>query len=127
VRVATVANRLSEFGVKLVLDDFGSGLSSLASLQGLPIHGLKIDRSLVARLGTDSTVKPIVGSILALGNTLGLRVVAEGIETRAALRSIYAAKCRFGQGFLLAEPVPAAEFMLVLAYTQPHERAAATA
>jgi diguanylate cyclase len=122
-----VAKRLSEFGVKLALDDFGSGLTSLAHLQGLPINELKIDRSLVARLGADPTVKPIVGSILSLGNTLGLRVVAEGIETPTALRAILAAKCRFGQGFHLAEPLPADEFMLVLKSTHPHEPVAATA
>ena len=126
VMVASVASRLNEFGVRLVLDDFGSGLSSIASLQGLPIHGLMIDRSLVARLGKDSTVKPIVASILSLGNTLGLRVIAEGIQTKRALRSVFAAKCRFGQGFVLAQPVPADEFMLVLEYTFQQEPAAAT-
>ena len=120
-RVAAVVTRLSEYGVKVALDDFGSGLSSLAHLQGLPIDGLKIDRSLGARLGTDPTVKPIVGSILSLGNTLGLRVVATGIETRTALRAVAAAKCRFGQGFLLAEPLPSDEFMLVLDYTHQHK------
>jgi diguanylate cyclase (GGDEF)-like protein len=127
VAVANVASRLNEFGVRLVLDDFGGGLSSIASLQGLPIHGVKIDRSLVARLGQDSTVKPIVGSILSLGNTLGLSVIAEGIQTKRALRSVLAAKCRFGQGFVLAQPVPAEEFMLVLEYTFQQEPAAATA
>jgi diguanylate cyclase len=127
VSVASVASRLNEFGVRLVLDDFGSGPSSIASLQGLPIHALKIDRSLVARLGKDSTVKPIVGSIISLGNTLGLGVIAEGIQTKRALRSVFAAKCRFGQGFVLAQPVPADEFMLVLEYTFQQESAAATA
>jgi diguanylate cyclase (GGDEF)-like protein len=122
---AGVARRLSEFGVKLALDDFGSGLTSLAHLQGLPINELKIDHSLVGRLGADPTAKPIVGSILSLGNTLGLRVVAEGIETPEALRAILAARCRFGQGFHLAEPLPADEFMLVLKSTHPHEPAAA--
>jgi diguanylate cyclase (GGDEF)-like protein len=120
-RVAAVVTPLSEYGVKVALDDFGSGLSSLTHLQRLPIHGLKIDRSLGARLGTDPTVKPIVGSILSLGNTLGLRVVATGIETQTALRAVAAAKCRFGQGFLLAEPLPSDEFMLVLDYTHQHE------
>jgi diguanylate cyclase (GGDEF)-like protein len=127
VVVRDVASRLSGFGVKLVLDGFGSGPASLASLQGLPIHALKIDRSLVARLGRDASVKPIVGSILSLGNTLGLAVVAQGIETPATLRSVFAAKCHFAQGFLLAEPLPADEFVRVLEYTRPHEPAAATA
>jgi diguanylate cyclase (GGDEF)-like protein len=121
---AAVVNRLSEFGVKLALDDFGSGLSSLAHLEGLPIDELKIDRSFVSRLGEDPTVKPIVGSILSLGNTLGLRVVAEGIETPAALRALLAAKCAFGQGFHLAEALPSDEFLLVLAHTHQQEPAA---
>jgi diguanylate cyclase (GGDEF)-like protein len=124
-RVAAVANRLSEYGVKLTLDDFGSGLASLPHLQGLPIHALKIDRSYVARLGADPTVKPIVGSILSLGSGLGLRVIAEGIETPAVLRAVAGAKCGFGQGFFLAEPLPSDEFMLVLEYTKQHETAAA--
>lgn len=124
-KVAAVADRLSEYGVKLTLDDFGSGLASLPHLQGLPIHALKIDGSFVARLGADPTVKPIVGSILSLGNTLGLRVIAEGIETATALRAVAGAKCRFGQGFMLAEPLPSDEFMLVLEYTHQHDTAAA--
>jgi diguanylate cyclase (GGDEF)-like protein len=123
-KVAAVANGLSEYGAKLAIDEFSSGLPSLPLLQSLPIYALKIDRSFIAPLGTDQTVKPTVGSILSLGNTLGLRVVAEGIETRAALRAVVAAKCRFGQGFLLAEPLPADEFMLVLEYTKQHERRA---
>jgi diguanylate cyclase len=127
VMVTKVANRLSGFGVRLVLDGFGSGLSSIASLQGLPIHGLKIDRSLVAKLGTDSAVKPVVGSILSLGKTHGLPVVAAGIQTAKGLRSVGSAKCRFGQGNFLAEPLPADEFVRVLEYTRPHEPAAATA
>ena len=127
VKVTKVASRLSEFGVRLVLDGFGSGLSSIASLQGLPIHGLKIDRSLVAGLGTDSAVKPIVGSILSLGSTHGLPVIAAGIETAKALRSVGTAKCRFGQGNFLAEPLPADEFVRVLEFARPHEPAAATA
>jgi diguanylate cyclase (GGDEF)-like protein len=121
---AAVVNRLSEFGVKLALDDFGSGLSSLAHLERLPIEVLKIDRSFVSRLGEDPTVKPIVASILSLGNTLGLRVVAEGIETRESLRALLAAKCAFGQGFHLAEALPSDEFLLVLAHTHQRETAA---
>jgi diguanylate cyclase len=122
-RVTAIVNRLSEYGVRVSLDEFGSGLASLAQLQGLHVHELKIDRALIARLGTDPTVKPTVGSILSLGKSLGLRVVAEGIETQAAARAVFAARCSFGQGFLLAEPVPHDEFMLVLEYTHQHESA----
>jgi EAL domain-containing protein (putative c-di-GMP-specific phosphodiesterase class I) len=104
--VAGVAARLRELGVNLALDDFGSGFSSLAYLQRLPITELKIDRSFVAPLGSDPTVAPIVRSIVTLGRNLGLRVVAEGIETAEMLRAVRATKCPLGQGFHLADPLP---------------------
>jgi diguanylate cyclase (GGDEF)-like protein len=113
--VAAVATRLRELGVTLALDDFGSGFSSLAYLQRLPISELKIDRSFVAALGTDPSVDKIVRSIVALGRTLKLRVVAEGIETPEALRAIRAAKCPFGQGFHLAVPLSPSDLRALLA------------
>jgi diguanylate cyclase (GGDEF)-like protein len=104
--VAGVAARLRELGVSLALDDFGSGFSSLAYLQRLPITELKIDRSFVAPLASDPTAAPIVRSIVTLGRNLGLRVVAEGIETAEMLRAVRATKCPLGQGFHLADPLP---------------------
>jgi diguanylate cyclase (GGDEF)-like protein len=104
--VADVAVRLRELGVKLALDDFGSGFSSLSYLQRLPISELKIDGSFIAPLTSDRTVKPIVRSIVSLGRNLRLRVVAEGIETAETLRAVRATKCPFGQGFELAVPLP---------------------
>jgi diguanylate cyclase (GGDEF)-like protein len=107
--VAGVAVRLRELGVKLALDDFGSGFSSLSYLQRLPFSELKIDGSFIAPLASDRTVKPIVRSIISLGRNLRLRVVAEGIETAEVLRAVRATKCPFGQGYELAVPLPADE------------------
>jgi EAL domain-containing protein (putative c-di-GMP-specific phosphodiesterase class I) len=103
--VAGVAKRLQELGVRLALDDFGSGFSSLAYVQHLPIAELKIDRSFVLSLTSDPTVEPIVRSIVALGRSLDLRVVAEGIETAELLRAIRDLNCALGQGFHLSEPL----------------------
>jgi diguanylate cyclase (GGDEF)-like protein len=103
--VTRVATRLHELGVQLALDDFGTGFSSLTYLQRLPISELKIDRSFIAPLASDPTVEPIVRSIVSLGRSLALRVVAEGIETPEALRAVRAARCPLGQGFYLANPL----------------------
>jgi diguanylate cyclase (GGDEF)-like protein len=107
--VADVAVRLRELGVHLALDDFGSGFSSLSYLQRLPISELKIDPSFIAPLASDPAAKPIVRSIVSLGRSLGLRVVAEGIETAKALRAVRATKCPLGQGYELAVPLPSDE------------------
>ena len=104
--VAGVAARLRELGVKLALDDFGSGFSSLAYLQRLPINELKIDGSFIAALGTDPSVKPIVRSIISLGRALGLRVVAEGIETREQCDVVRELGCDVGQGYWFGRPRP---------------------
>jgi EAL domain-containing protein (putative c-di-GMP-specific phosphodiesterase class I) len=125
--VAGVANRLSGIGVRLALDDFGIGSSSLAYLQRLPISELKIDRSFVAPLAADPTVKPIVRSIVMLGHTLGLRVVAEGIETPEALRAVRTAKCPLGQGFHLAKPLPPDKLWALIEQSDEHEPAAVAA
>jgi diguanylate cyclase (GGDEF)-like protein len=107
--LAGVAIRLRELGVNLALDDFGSGFSSLSYLQRLPISELKIDRSFIAPLAEDRSVKPIVRSIVSLGRSLRLRVVAEGIETAEALGAVRTTKCPLGQGYELAVPLPADE------------------
>jgi diguanylate cyclase (GGDEF)-like protein len=107
--LAGVAIRLRELGVNLALDDFGSGFSSLSYLQRLPISELKIDRSFIAPLAEDRSVKPIVRSIVSLGRSLRLRVVAEGIETAEALSAVRTTKCPLGQGYELAVPLPADE------------------
>jgi diguanylate cyclase (GGDEF)-like protein/PAS domain S-box-containing protein len=100
---------LHELGVSLAIDDFGTGYSSLAYLKRFPVDIVKIDRSFVAGLGQQQHDTEIVRAVLALGQSLGLVTVAEGIETpeqRAMLREL---GCDRGQGFLLARPVPSLE------------------
>ena len=106
--------RLRDFGVQNVLDDFGQGQSSLAYLQRLPISGLKIDRSFVEPLGTDPQAAAIAGSIVALAQTLGLFTVAEGVETQEQLEAVRALGVDYAQGYLFA---PALELEAALRYS----------
>ncbi len=100
--------RLRRRQVRLSIDDFGTGYSSLSYLQDLPIDTLKLDRSFVSRLEADARTCNIVSTIVALARTLGLEIVAEGIETQGQLRILRDLGCDFGQGYLFARPLPAA-------------------
>jgi EAL domain-containing protein (putative c-di-GMP-specific phosphodiesterase class I) len=97
-------SRLRERGVRISLDDFGTGFSSLSYLPRLPLDGLKIDRELVARAGAERDTVP---AVLRLGRDLGLAVVAEGIETVEQLAVLRDSGCVSGQGFLLGRPCDA--------------------
>ena len=96
-------------GVSLALDDFGTGYSSLSQLKQLPIHKLKIDRSFVMDLERDEDDRTIVRTIIAMGRNLGLRIVAEGVETEYQQRFLLENGCDYIQGFLRARPMPVAE------------------
>ncbi|HET9652025.1 MAG TPA: EAL domain-containing protein [Usitatibacter sp.] len=98
---------LRNMGITLSIDDFGTGYSSLSYLAKLPIDALKIDRSFVERMGTGED-NEIVKAIFKLGQTLGKRVYAEGIETGDQLARLEQLGCQYGQGFLLSRPVNAA-------------------
>ena len=104
--------RLAAAGVRLSIDDFGTGYSSLAYLKRLPVHELKIDRTFVAALTSSDRDRVIVDSTIALGNRLGLEVVAEGVEDVETLAELDRLGCRVAQGYLLGRPVPAAELEL---------------
>jgi EAL domain-containing protein (putative c-di-GMP-specific phosphodiesterase class I) len=93
-------NSLRAHGIEFALDDFGTGYSSLTYLRRLPVSEVKIDRSYVRRLLHDPADAAIVRAILALCDSLGLRVVAEGVETEAQLRRLHDDGCRWFQGFL---------------------------
>ena len=97
---------LREIGVDVSIDDFGTGHSSLAYLRRLPVRRLKIDRSFVRGIGVDPVDNELVQHIISLAHTLGLVVVAEGIETAAQLAFLTACGCDEGQGFFLAQPMP---------------------
>ncbi|WP_421121959.1 putative bifunctional diguanylate cyclase/phosphodiesterase [Aquihabitans daechungensis] len=100
---------LHRLGVGLSIDDFGTGYSSLAYLKRFPIRSVKLDRTFVGGLGIDPSDAEIVRAVVTLGRSLGLDVVAEGIETLDQLRSLEQLGCHFGQGFLLGHPVAAAD------------------
>ena len=117
----TVTERMRElkrFGVRLAVDDFGTGNASLRHLASFPVDVLKVDRSFVGRIGFDRRQTAIAGSIIGLGDELGLTVVAEGIETDDQIARLLALGCGFGQGFRLARPVAPEELRPLLARTQ---------
>ncbi|TDK31749.1 EAL domain-containing protein [Rhizobium deserti] len=102
--------RLRDHGVQIVLDDFGTGFSSLSHLIHLNIDRIKIDRSFVSLLGTKAEGAAIVSAILGLSRTLGKATTAEGVETEGQRDFLIAAGCHDLQGFLLSRPVPSVEF-----------------
>jgi EAL domain-containing protein (putative c-di-GMP-specific phosphodiesterase class I) len=108
-RMIEVLSALREIGVGLSLDDFGTGSSSLAYLKRLPVDELKIDKSFVIGMENSEADAVIVRTTVELAQRLGLRVVAEGVETVVALESLALTGCEEAQGFYLKRPVPAEE------------------
>jgi EAL domain-containing protein (putative c-di-GMP-specific phosphodiesterase class I) len=113
-RICRILERLRAAGVVAQLDDFGTGYSSLSYLHQFPIHSLKIDRSFVADLepGSGGGSTAVVRAITALAQSLGLEVVAEGIETDAQRMALIELGCTLGQGFLFSRPQPPAAFVV---------------
>jgi diguanylate cyclase (GGDEF)-like protein/PAS domain S-box-containing protein len=108
-RVLDLFRRIQQLGVRLVFDDFGTGYASLSYLKKFPLDGLKIDRSFVLDLLTDSDDAAIVGSTVGLSRQLGLSVIAEGIESRAIADLLITMGCEQGQGYFFGKPMPAGE------------------
>jgi EAL domain-containing protein (putative c-di-GMP-specific phosphodiesterase class I) len=107
-KAASVTLRaLRGVGVHLTVDDFGTGYSSLTYLQRFPVEGLKIDRSFVDGLGTEANDTTIVDTLVRLGHSLGLTVVAEGVETPRQLQHLRRLGCDNGQGYLFGRPMQA--------------------
>ncbi len=111
--------RLKALGVRLCVDDFGVGYSSLSYLHRFPVDVLKIDRSFMAELETVGACADIVRAVVGLAHGLGLHVVAEGVETAGHLAQVRAMACDYGQGYLFSRPVPADEAEALLA-SGPH-------
>ena len=100
---------LANLGVRLAIDDFGTGYSSLSALHRLPVEVLKIDRSFIKGLQDDSEGTVILSAIIDLARTLGLRVVAEGVESEKQLSRLRELGCEMAQGYYFSEPLPGAE------------------
>jgi len=97
--------QLKDLNVQLSIDDFGTGYSSFSHLELFPVDSLKIDRSFINRMGLNGQNAEIVDTIVTLGRTLGLTVVAEGVETAGQLNQLRSSSCELAQGFLFAEPM----------------------
>jgi diguanylate cyclase (GGDEF)-like protein len=121
---ATVLRALKDLGVRLAIDDFGTGYSSLSYLRRFPIDTLKIDQSFVQDIDSDTEEAVLVNAIIAIGKSLKLGVVAEGIETRPQLAFLQSQHCAEGQGYYFSRPV-AAEAFATLLETGPHQQAIA--
>jgi diguanylate cyclase (GGDEF)-like protein len=108
-RARSILTRLREGGVQISIDDYGTGYSSLSYLRDLPIDELKLDRSFVLPMAEDDRAAALVASTIALAHSLGLRMVAEGVETEVAYAELRRLGCDQGQGYFMSRPIPAAE------------------
>jgi diguanylate cyclase (GGDEF)-like protein/PAS domain S-box-containing protein len=106
VAASTLA-KLKELGVSLAIDDFGTGYSNLASLRRYPVDVIKIDRTIVADLPDDAHAKALAGGIVGLAHALGMKVIAEGVETEAQRDFLAGLGCDYAQGFFIGRPVDA--------------------
>ena len=104
-----VLRRLRQRGINVWLDDFGTGFSGLSYLRQLQVHGVKIDRSFITDLPADGDDLALTSAIIAMAHSIGIRVVAEGVESEQQLELLRQRNCDLVQGFLLARPMPAAE------------------
>jgi EAL domain-containing protein (putative c-di-GMP-specific phosphodiesterase class I) len=105
-----VIDRLRERGIRMSIDDFGTGYSSLSYLKRFKVHRLKIDQAFVQNVCEDPEDRAIVGAIISLANSLGLKTIAEGVETEAQLTLLREQGCNEVQGFYFSKALPADQF-----------------
>jgi diguanylate cyclase (GGDEF)-like protein/PAS domain S-box-containing protein len=110
----TKMKALAEIGIQFSLDDFGTGYSSLQYLKKLPLYQLKIDKSFVDNIVTDSDDQVIVRTVIAMAHSLGLSVIAEGVETEAQQQLLLTKGCTHYQGYLYSKPIPIEQFNVLL-------------
>jgi EAL domain-containing protein (putative c-di-GMP-specific phosphodiesterase class I) len=113
-RTIGLLNELYEMGLHLSIDDFGTGYSSLSALQQFPIETLKIDQSFVRDVAEDPDDAAIVRTIIEMGKSLELEVIAEGVETRAQLEFLRRNRCFYAQGLLFGPAIEAADWLDIL-------------
>jgi EAL domain-containing protein (putative c-di-GMP-specific phosphodiesterase class I) len=109
-RALSVLRRLKGLGVKIAMDDFGTGYASMSSLQSFPFDKIKIDQSFVADVSINAQSGAIVRSIIGLGKALDIPVIAEGVETESERAFLMREGCREIQGFLIGHPAPIATY-----------------
>jgi diguanylate cyclase (GGDEF)-like protein len=113
-RAVTTLNRLREIGISVSIDDFGTGYSSLGYLKRFPIDNVKIDRSFIKDLPHDTDDAAITRAVIAMAQSLRIRVIAEGVETREQLQFLRDHDCNECQGYFLSRPLPASNFALLV-------------
>ena len=118
-RAVAVLTELKGLGVRLAIDDFGTGYSSMSYLKRFPVDVLKVDRSFVQGIEGDQGDSAIVRAVISMAHAMGLKVVGEGVETKAQLQQLRHLRCHHGQGYLFARPLPP-DALGELLRTQPH-------
>ena len=103
-------------GIEIALDDFGTGYSSLAYLRKFDIDYIKIDRQFVQHVETNSDDRALCKAIIVMAHALGIKVIAEGIETTAQKDFLFNSGCDFGQGYLFSKPIPVDQFEKLILY-----------
>jgi EAL domain-containing protein (putative c-di-GMP-specific phosphodiesterase class I) len=106
---------LRDMGVRLAMDDFGTGASSLSCLRDYPFHSIKIDKTFLTNIGRDPHVLAVAHATINVIENLGMTSVAEGIEEPQVLAMLQSMGCRCGQGYLFARPMPAGDLLEVMA------------
>ncbi|WP_438447932.1 putative bifunctional diguanylate cyclase/phosphodiesterase [Gorillibacterium sp. sgz5001074] len=119
ISIEETLQRLKRFGIRLALDDFGTGYSSYSCLVRYPFHTLKIDRSLLPEALCDPKGRAMLASLISMARSLGMRAMAEGVETEEQRQCLNQLGCGFAQGFLFSPPVPASRFASLLERSAP--------